>query len=435
MLRWSFTMKIERIYENSLAIKFGLRVGDDLVEINNHPIRDILDFRFWSDEDETFLKIRRNGQDYEYQTDGGLVDFGVEFTPMKFRRCGNKCIFCFVDQNPNGLRNSLYFKDEDFRLSFLYGNYVTLTNTSRSDLNRIVEQRLSPLYISVHATDAEIRKRIFGLRRDDRLMQKLEFLAQQKIEMNVQIVLCPGINDGTVLDNTLTMLAKYHPWIKTVAIVPVGLTKHRLGLPQIRPVDEQYAAQIVDWVEERADSFVTLFGSNFVYLADEFYLLAQKPLPKTERYEGFDQIENGVGMTRYMLDAFAEERQEFPAKMPRPTRLSLVTGKLAEPIISGKIASLLRSITNLFVQVISVPNGFFGDSVTVSGLLVGQDIHTTLKEYELGDMVWLPGNCINHDGLFLDDWTPQELENKLGTTIKIVDKEFSETLSELGNSL
>ena len=424
-------MKIEHIYENSLAKRLGLRKEDEIAEINGHPIRDSLDFRFWANEDVTILKVRQDGQLFEYDIDGGLGDFGVEFAPMKFRSCGNKCTFCFVDQNPKGLRKSLYFKDEDYRLSFLYGNYVTLTNTSRSDLNRIVEQRLSPLYISVHATDPETRKRMFGLRRDDRLMQKIEFLAKHKIEMNAQVVLCPDINDGVILENTLITLAKYYPKINTVAIVPVGLTKHRQNLPYIRRVNKQYASTFVEWIEDKAVQFKIQLGSHFVYLADEFYLLAQKPLPEADRYEGFDQIENGVGMARQMMDAFAEKKWLFPKKMPRPMNLNLVTGKMAEPIISATIASALSSIGNFSVRIISAPNDFFGNRITVSGLLVGQDIYNSLKKSTPGDAVWLPGNCINHDGLFLDDWTPEQLEQKLNISVQFVDNSVSSALSKL----
>jgi putative radical SAM enzyme (TIGR03279 family) len=354
---------------------------------------------------------------------------------MKFRCCGNNCIFCFIDQNPKNLRKNLYFKDEDFRLSFLYGNYVTLTNISRLDLERIVEQRLSPIFISVHATDTKIRKHMFGLKQDDHLMQKIDYLARNKIEMNAQIVLCPSINDGAVLDNTITTLAQFHPQIKTVAIVPVGLTKHRNGLPVLKAVDRPYSIQIVRWAEKRADRFKDSLNSYFVFLADEFYVLANHLIPPTERYEDFDQIENGVGMVRRMLDNFAEDRQRFPARMTRPILLTIVTGKLAEPIIKNTIAPALSSIINLSVQLIAVANTFYGDGVTVSGLLVGQDIYHTLMKYELGEEVWLSENCVNHDGLFLDDWSPEDLGGKLGVSVKIIDKGFLKALLDLAEIL
>ncbi|MBN2355171.1 DUF512 domain-containing protein [candidate division KSB1 bacterium] len=410
-------MKITAVHPNTPAHRLGLRAGDEIVAINGQKVHDPIDFNFYLADDHPWLSFLRGNQTVEIflnTSDGEF--FGVEFADFPYRCCGNKCVFCFIDQNPDGLRSSLYFKDEDFRLSFLYGNYVTLTNVSQNDLNRIVTQRLSPLYISVHATDPEVRKKMLGLRRDDHLLQKLAYLAKHNIEMHAQIVLCPGWNDGAHLQKTVDDLALFYPQLRTVAIVPVGLTAHRAGLPRIKAVDADMARQIIVWCDEKADAWRKKIGSNFVYLADEFYLTAQMALPAKGRYEDFAQIENGVGMTRHFIDRFRRQKPRLPARLPGK-KVTIVTGTLAAPVINHEIMPHLAGIEGLQTDLVAIDNRFYGGHVSVSGLLVGQDICRQLSGRNLGDAVAIPPNCLNTDGLFLDDWTVAKLEKELSVEV------------------
>ncbi|MDZ7376620.1 MAG: DUF512 domain-containing protein, partial [candidate division KSB1 bacterium] len=281
-------MKIIGFENNSLAAEAGLQVGDDLTKINDHQIGDELDFQFYASDELLEIEVLRDGERFIFEIEKDYDEsLGIIFEETKFRCCGNHCIFCFVDQNPQGLRPSLYFKDEDFRLSFLYGNYVTLTNVSRSDLKRIVRQRLSPLYVSVHSTDLTIRKLLLGITKDDHLLEKIRYLVEHRIELHAQIVLCPGINDGQGLQRTIDDLARFYPQLKSVAIVPVGLTRHRQGLYQLASVTPAFAAALIDQVEPISEHFKQIWDDYFVYLADEFYLLAAQPLPLAQRYEDF----------------------------------------------------------------------------------------------------------------------------------------------------
>jgi putative radical SAM enzyme (TIGR03279 family) len=404
---------ITSIQENSIAEELKIQPGDDLVAVNGHTVHDILDYQFHIQDDELELEIRRGGETIVYELEDGLdEELGLQFEEMKCLACGNHCVFCFVDQNPPLVRPTLLFKDEDYRMSFIHGNYVTLTNTSRKQLHRIAEQRLSPLYISVHAVNLEVRGRLLGIRADDRLLDKIEYLAQNRIEMHTQIVLCPGWNDGAVLEETVEHLSHYFPYVNTVAIVPVGLTKHRQGLPELTPASAEKAHEILKWEKEAAAHFHKKLGSYFIYLADEFYLLANKPVPNSKRYEGFAQVENGVGMVRQLLDDFKVEKKQLPASVPS-TRIDVVTGKMAAPVLEKHILPELNRVKGSTVTLQPVENKFFGGGVSVSGLLCGQDIADQLLPRPLGDLVVLPPNCLNYDGIFLDDWTVDRLAGAL----------------------
>ncbi|RPI03770.1 MAG: DUF512 domain-containing protein [Calditrichaeota bacterium] len=420
-------MKIIKVSPKSIAAELGIRPGDHLVKINGHPIRDHLDYQFFVQEDQLELEIERQGEMTIYELEFIDEDLGMDFAEMKCLSCGNHCVFCFVDQNPPNVRPTLFFKDEDYRMSFIYGNYVTLTNTSAKQLQRITDLRLSPLFISVHAVDPQLRKRMLGLRRDDRLLEKISFLATNNIEMHTQIVLCPAWNDGEELDRTVQTLAKFFPQIKTVAVVPVGLTKHRQGLAALRPVSSELAKQLVTWEKEVSRQFLQQFDSAFVYIADEFYLLAGENIPPAERYEGFAQVENGVGMVRQLLDAFEEEKALFPQEI-QPTHFSLITGEMAAPILENAILPSLQRIKGLQVTLHPIKNIFFGGGVSVSGLLVGADIADQLSKQPYGDVVVLPPNCLNNDGLFLDDWTVQKLESCLKRSVVLSHGGFLELI-------
>ena len=418
------SLLIENVTVGSPAEKVGVRPGDRILEINGHPIRDIIDVRFYSaDEllDCTFLRgdIKRW---IRFRTEEGQ-GLGLEFEPMHFLACGNRCIFCFVDQNPEGLRSSLYFKDEDYRLSFLYGNYVTLTHVGEEELDRIVDQRLSPLYVSIHATDSEVRGVMLGLKKKDGLLDKLRFLGENNIEIHGQIVLCPGYNDEKILRDSLETLSTFYPRLRSLSVVPVGLTCHRHDLSRLREVDFPSAVQTLEIVEGFQDLFTKRLGDPFVCLSDEFYLMAGEPLPPLEHYGDLWQVENGVGLTRSFLEEFARLTEEFPEKLDQPRRFVLVTGTLAGPILEREILPRLRRIGNLRVDMRVVVNRFFGESVTVSGLLTGRDIIDVFREDEDEGVLLLPPNCLNGDGLFLDDLSPRDLSRELNRTV-VVSEDF-----------
>jgi putative radical SAM enzyme (TIGR03279 family) len=399
-----------------------MKPGEFIVKINGHPIRDIIDYRFYAADDVLEVTVARNGESRRVSIATGDEDLGLELEPMQYRSCGNRCIFCFVDQNPPGLRHSLYFKDEDYRLSFLNGNYVTLTHINRDDLERIAEQRLSPLYISVHATDPMIRRRLLGLRKDDYLIEKVKYLVEQGIELHAQVVLCPGINDGSVLKETLDTLSSFHPKLRSIAVVPVGLTRHRQGLSQLTGYTAESARIVIGIVEKYQEGFQKKFQEPLVYLADEFYLLSGFDLPTETHYGDFWQVENGVGMTRTFLTDFTDASEEFPRRLSGSHRFMLVTGTLAGPVLEKFVIPVLRGIKNLDINMRIVENRFYGEHVTVSGLLTGRDIIENVeKEKENGAGLLLPPNCLNNDGLFLDDLTPRDLERRLNRPVLILD--------------
>ena len=424
-------MKISVVYPDTPAARLGLQPGDEIIAIDSHEIRDSIDFQFYSAEESYCLHLRRGGHEWKVNLapeESGWL--GVEFADMEYHSCGNKCVFCFVDQNPPGMRKSLYFKDEDYRLSFLYGNYVTLTNLSRSHLERIVEQRLSPLYVSVHSTEDDLRKRMLGLRRSDRLLEKIDFLARGGIELHAQIVLCPEWNDGEHLEKTLADLAGRFPAIRSVAVVPLGLTGHREELTPLRTVTPAEAAGLVVSEKRWEKEFRSRLGIAFVYLADEFYLLAGAPLPSAARYDGFPQIENGVGMTRSFLDRFARQKYRFPREV-KPVRVSIVSGELAAPILTARVLPVLNTISGLQAEVVAVKNRFFGGKVTVSGLITGGDIIGQLRGMERADLIMIPPNCRNGDGLFLDDLDLDGLSRALDAPVLAPQSGFTELFTYL----
>ncbi|NOZ57337.1 MAG: DUF512 domain-containing protein [Calditrichaeota bacterium] len=419
-------LKVERVERGGLAERLGLKPGDRLLAVNGEPVRDELDFQFYASDEVVELRVARDGAVLNVVAEREFGEpWGIEFAETRYRSCGNKCVFCFIDQNPQGLRPSLYFKDEDYRLSFLHGNYVTLTNVGRRDLERILRQHLSPLYVSVHATDPEVRKRLLGIDHDDRLLEKIEALVDGGIQLHAQIVLVPGYNDGSVLQDTLDTLCRYAPAVASVAVVPVGLTRHRAQLPQLRPVDARLATEVVQNLEEQARTYQRELGMHWIYLADEFYLRAGLEVPPAERYDDFPQIENGVGMLRAFLDAFEEERASYPRTLGRTVRVVLLTGRLAAPQLRRFVLPALQNVGGLDVTLVPVRNDFFGESVTVSGLLVGRDLAASLAEVSApADWVLIPANTLNPDGLFLDNLRPEDLEERFGVSVLPLDGTF-----------
>lgn len=425
-------MKIVNIENDSTAHELGLQVGDNILKINGNPVRDVLDYRFLIAEEEIEMEVLRAGQKSYYEIEKDFDDnLGLEFEEIQIRHCGNDCPFCFVDQNPAGMRQSMYFRDEDFRLSFLSGHYVTLTNLSKRDLDRIVWQRFSPLFVSVHATETGVRQFLFGINHEDHLLEKLEFLTCNGIEIHTQIVLCPEINDGLVLKKTIWDLAGLLPNLRSVSVVPLGLTKHRDGLIKLKPVTNDYAADYLEIVNEYAADFLKRTGEYFVYAGDEFYIMAGKPIPSAERYDGFYQKENGVGMVRYLLDDFEKQRAYFPKRMLKPVKATFVTAMLASRFMSETIIARLNEVSNFKAQLEVVENRFYGSCIRVTGLLTAQDIFRQLADRDLGDRVYLPGNCLKDNSIFLDDWTKDELSAKLNCPVEPLDNDFTVVFKNL----
>ena len=424
-------VRIRTVDPNGVGARVGLQVGDDLLRINGRPVRDILDYQYLMAEGEVEIVVQRDGRTFVRSTEvWGRDGLGVTFEEMVVEECQNHCLFCFVDQLPPGLRPTLYVKDEDIRLSFLYGSYITLTSLKPQDLDRIVDQRLSPLYVSVHTTDPTVRRRIVGHRGAGKLLEQLRVLAAHRIELHTQIVLCPGINDGPYLERTVFDLADFFPWVRSIAIVPVGLTKHRAGLYPLRPVDPNEALELTRIISGWQEHFVAQFGVRLVHLADEWYLLAHVPLPQAETYDDFPQVESGVGLARQFLDTFEERQGELPAHVLHPITLTLVTGTLAESFICD-IARQLERVDGLTVQVVVVPNRLLGETITVSGLLSGADIQTALEDHGYGDIVLLPPNCVNEKGLCLDDGTPERLSSALSVPVCVGSYDLVSTVLEV----
>ncbi len=424
-------IKITAVKADSIAAELEIKAGDMLESINGKPIKDRLDYRFHQTDEHLEVLISREGEqtlfDIEKEMD---EDFGLELEEMQLMACGNNCVFCFVYQNPKGMRKPLYFKDEDYRYSFMYGHYVTMTTISRQDLERIVEQRLSPLYISVHSTEEQTRKFLLGIKKDDHLLEKMKYLTDNGIRLHTQIVLVPGVNDGAVFDQTVKDLSGFYPGVTSVAVVPIGLTKHRARLVPLRMHTPQELKEQIDYVNIRRAAFKKELGVSFVYLSDEFFIKAREPLPTAEYYDAFYQIENGVGEFRDMIDNF---NQVFDPRqtLPRRTRVTMVTGILAHGKLNEEIVNPLRRVKNLEIDLVPVVNRWYGPSIQVSGLLVARDIHETLSRKKLGDVVLLPPRVLNDDGYFLDDWTLEELQRKLGVPCHVYDGNLAHLPEEL----
>ncbi len=414
----------------------GLAVGDRILAINGRPLRDAIDFQFYGAEDRLALSVERDGARRALSlTRRPGIELGVELEaprPGDIATCANKCVFCFIHQLPKGMRRSLYVKDDDFRLSFLHGNYITLSDLDEPSFERILEQRLSPLYVSVHATDAELRWALLGRpRHSAEILPRLERLAKAGIRVHAQIVLCPGLNDGPHLERTVHELAPLHPHVATTAIVPVGLTRHRERLPSLRTLTDAEAGALVDTVDGWQATFLPRLDSRFVFLGDEVYLQAGRALPPAEAYEGFAIAEDGIGLVRRFEDGLARARGRRRAA-GGPRRVTVVSGALYGPRLARQLEGLAPA--GLDVRVVAVPNTFFGGSVSVTGLLTGQDIQRHLAaQGDLGDVVLIPAVALRDgDGVFLDDLTPADVARALGVDVVAVEPEPAALLRALG---
>jgi len=412
-----------------------LKPGDVLRKINGIKINDVLDYTYYSYESHLLLEFVSPEGKVKLirlcKPEGADPGIGYEsFLMDKERSCANKCIFCFIDQLPGGMRESLYYKDDDVRLSFLQGNYVTLTNLSRDDIKRIIRLRISPVNVSVHTLDPRLRSFMLGreqLRDRTGGIKAFKALAKAGITLNCQIVCCPGINDGWELSKTIEDLLELGPGIKSVSIVPVGLTKHRHGLADIKPFDKKLALQTVKQVEHYGKKCIKTRGSRVFYCADELYMLAELDLPENEFYEDYPQLENGVGMMRLFITEFEKALEknslsfDTVSNSGEPVMYSIVTGTLAYKYLTNILKKLTGIYDTISVKVYAIRNDFFGESVTVSGLVTGCDIIAQLKDKELGSKLLIPQNMLRAgEEIFLDDVTIQDLSGALGVPVKIV---------------
>ncbi|UCH61786.1 MAG: DUF512 domain-containing protein [Fidelibacterota bacterium] len=419
------SIRIKSVDPESLGAYLGLKPGDRLLKINGHRVRDHLDYRFAIAESSPELELEIDGRREVVVLDKDeYVDLGVDLEDFTIRRCANDCVFCFVDQNPPGLRESLYFHDGDYRLSFLYGNYITMTNMGNRDLERIVEQRLSPLYVSVHATESELRRKLFLYNKDDHLLEKMRYLVENGIVLHGQVVLCPGLNDGPHLHRTLDDLLPLTPGLRSLVIVPVGITAHRKDLAVIPPVTSELARAFLEEYTELDRTYRHADGSRFVLLSDEWYLLAGREVPAVSYYEDLAIEENGVGQVRVFLDRFQIEQEQLPEAVDQQTHFTIATGILTEAIFREWILPRLNAIDNLTVDLQAVRSSLFGESVTVAGLLAGRDFITQLSNNPpvggLGSAVWTTSRIMNSSGeLTLDDMTLPQIGRQLGVPLNV----------------
>jgi len=417
--------KVRDVHPGSLAEELQIEPGDDIVAINGQPIRDVIDLQFALATEDLELEVhKQNGEEWVIETDKGYDEtLGVEWehpTVDKVRLCHNKCVFCFVDQIPKNMRKTLNMRDDDYRLSFLHGNFVTLTNLRAGELERIVELRMSPLNISVHTTNPVLREQMLGNRKSGEIIEQIRYLASEGIEMNTQIVLCPGWNDGSELDRTILELSPFYPAVRTLSVVPVGLTKHRRGLAELRNCTSQEARAVTEQVTLWQDRLRPQLGANFVHAADEFYVLGDVSVPSALYYDEFAQIENGVGLLRTFLDEFNGLRYKLPKLLPFPRRVAVVTGASAYQVIQEAAVSL-QQIPGLSIHVHRIVNNFYGDQVTVTGLITGRDIIEQLNTQLRADVLLIPDVMLKDDrDVFLDDLDVDRVRRELDIPILVV---------------
>lgn len=420
-------VRITAVEEKSAAAAAGILPGDELATINGHPIADVLDYRFYLSEQDVTLALSREGNPLLVHIRKGVYDdVGLEFeTPLmdKKQHCANKCIFCFIDQLPKGLRPTLYFKDDDARLSFLHGNYITLTNLHDEDVERIIRMHLSPVNVSVHTTDPELRVKMMKNPRAGEVLSYLRRMADAGIALCGQVVLCRGVNDGAALSRTMSDLSELFPAMGSVSIVPAGLTKFREGLFPLSPFSPGEAAAVIRQVDEMGEECIRRFGERIFCCADEFYLKAGLPMPPADYYGDYPQYDNGVGMIRSLTDDFSAElpflSDYLPGgKLSAPRTVSLATGRAAAPTMRELAGATERLVPGLRVLVYEIENHFFGPEITVAGLLTGRDLSEQLAGKELGAELLIPRNMLRAEGdLFLCGMTPGELSEKLGVKI------------------
>ena len=428
MKKKTFEHKIRTVLPGSIAEELELEPGDVLLAVNDHEIEDVFDYHYYTNEEYLTVLVRKpDGEEWELEIEKEFEeDLGIEFESSlmdDYRSCRNHCIFCFIDQMPPGMRETLYFKDDDSRLSFLQGNYVTLTNMSDHDIDRIIHYHLGPINISFQTTNPDLRCKMLHNRFAGDVFPKIRRLADAGIELNGQIVLCRDINDGAELERSISDMTSYLPALRSVSVVPVGLSKYREGLYPLKPFDAQSAGEVIDLIESWQKKIYPQYGVHFVHASDEWYLLAGRPLPEKDRYDGYLQLENGVGMLRLLKEEVGETLAEVNPDGETPKRrVSIATGRLAGPFLKELGKQIETVYQNVTLQIFEIRNDFFGESITVSGLITGQDLIAQLKDQDLGDELLLPTNMIRSgERVFLDDLTIEDAEEALGIPIRIVE--------------
>ena len=422
---------ITGVEQGSIAMRLGVRAGWVLERINGQEIEDVLDYRFHMTGSELELEISKPGGARELLSvsKGEYDDLGLIFATYLMneqKSCRNRCVFCFIDQLPRGLRDSLYFKDDDERMSFLFGNYVTLTNLREVDIERILAMRISPVNVSVHTMNPQLRVRMMGNADAGKVLARLPRLAQGGIRLNVQLVICPGLNDGPELERSLRELCDLGPMLQSLAVVPVGLTKYRQGLEQFSPFTRGQASAVLDMVDDFAEEMLAHRGARTCYASDEMYLIAQRKIPSAAHYEAFDQLENGVGMWALLQDEFEQALSEMP-NSTRFRKVSIATGISSAPLIKSLVEQAGSS-----AQVIAIENDFFGRTITVSGLVTGADLIAQLRGKALGEALLIPTNMLRREGdLFLDGVSVREVSDELGIPVIPVENDGAALLEQL----
>ncbi|MGO5541406.1 DUF512 domain-containing protein [Blautia sp. HCP3S3_H10_1] len=425
---------ISIVQEGSIAQELELVPGDVLLSVNRQPVEDIFDYRYLMNEEYVVLEVEKaNGEIWELEVEKEYEeDLGVTFEKDlmdDYRSCSNHCIFCFIDQMPPGMRDTLYFKDDDSRLSFIQGNYVTLTNMSDHDIDRIIRYHLEPINISFQTMNPELRCKMLHNRFAGDALSKVQKLYEAGITMNGQIVLCKGVNDGKELDDSIRRMSAYAPVLQSVSVVPVGLTKFREGLYPMEPFGKEDAKKVLELIHSWQKKMMDEYGIHFIHASDEWYILAGEELPREESYDGYLQLENGVGMLRLLGTEIQEALDARPGDDRKINAVS-ATGALAAPFIRKYMGMIREKFPNVEVDVIPIRNEFFGESITVSGLITGQDLLKQLQGTDLGEKLLLPCNMLkNEEDVFLDDITVEELSRKLNTEIVIVDEGGADLVS------
>ena len=431
---------IYKVTPGSIAEELEIEAGDVLVSINGNEIEDVFDYHYMVNDEYLEILIRKaDGEEWELEIEKEYnEDIGIEFENGlmdDYKSCTNKCIFCFIDQMPPGMRDTLYFKDDDSRLSFLQGNYVTLTNMKDKDLDRIIQYHLAPINISVQTTNPELRCMMLHNRFAGDALKKIDRLYEAGIQMNGQIVLCKGVNDGEELERSIRDLTKYLPYMESVSVVPVGLSKYREGLYPLEPFTKEDAINVIETIEKWQAKCMETHDMHFIHASDEWYMLAERPLPEEDSYDGYLQLENGVGMMRLLMNEFTEELENFKADADFKAdmmeclqdgfgghhKVSLVTGRLAEPFLREMADKFMQAFPGYEVEVVAIRNDFFGESITVSGLITGQDLIAQTKDREIGNTLAIPCNMLRSgERVFLDDHTVEDVENALQVPVIIV---------------
>lgn len=420
---------VKSVRAGSIAEEMEIEPGDELISINDNKIEDIFDYQYLTEDEHIIVLIRKkDGEEWELEIDKDEdEDLGIEFENGlmdNYRSCHNKCIFCFIDQMPKGMRDTLYFKDDDSRLSFLQGNYVTLTNMSDHDVDRIIKYHLGPINVSFQTTNPELRCKMLNNRFAGEALKKVDRLAAAGIEMNGQIVLCKGVNDGPELERSISDLTKYIPYLQSVSVVPVGLSRFREGLYPLEPFTKEEAKATLDIIHKWQRKVYAEHGYHFIHAGDELYFLADEPIPDADNYDGYIQYENGVGMVRSFIDEFEEEMKDRKLDSSIKREISMVGGMIMDKTKNELIKKINELYPNIIVHNYGIRNDFFGERITVTGLLTGKDIMAQLKDKPLGEVLYIPRNVLRaQSDMLLDDTTPQQISETLQVPIDIVESD------------